>query len=54
MGRPTREETAFWEENGYVFLERAMVGKNLVRLQEVFERECRNSKEAWLEGHVNP
>ncbi len=50
MGRPTREETAFWEGNGYVFLERAMVGKNLVRLQEVFERECRNSKEAWLEG----
>lgn len=48
--RPTRAETEFWEENGYLILESAMVGDDLARLQEAFERASRESKEAWLEG----
>ena len=36
MTIPTPEERQCWEGNGYLILEQAMVGKDLLRLQEAF------------------
>ena len=50
MEKPTLEERQFWEDNGYLFLEQAMVGDDLKRLQTAFDRAVRECKEEWLEG----
>ena len=47
---PTDEERRFWEENGYLFLEGAVAGGELTRLQEAFDRCAREDKAQWLEG----
>ena len=50
MTIPTPEERQFWEDNGYLVLEQAMVGKDLLRLQEAFHRAAADCKEEWLQG----
>ena len=50
MAHPTAEERQFWEDHGYLFLEQAMVGADLARLQAAFDLSARECKEAWLEG----
>lgn len=47
---PTDGERRFWEENGYLFLEGAMAGGELTRLQQAFDRCVREEKAQWLEG----
>ena len=47
---PTDGERRFWEENGYLFLEGAMAGAELTRLQRAFDRCVREEKAQWLEG----
>jgi len=50
MTIPTPEERQFWEGNGYLILEQAMVGKDLLRLQVAFHRAAADCKEEWLQG----
>ncbi len=40
----------FWEENGYLVFEQALVCEELKRLQDVFDRAARDCKAEWLEG----
>ena len=47
---PSTAEFEYWDENGYLFLESAMVGDDLARLQDAFERASRECKEEWLKG----
>ncbi len=47
---PTDDERRFWEENGCLFLEGAMAGGELTRLQHAFDRCAREEKAQWLEG----
>jgi len=53
MKRPTDAERQEWEDNGVLFLEDAMVGDDLARLQDAFDRCAAEAKKDWLEGIAN-
>lgn len=53
MKRPTEAERQEWEDNGVLFLEDAMVGDDLARLQDAFDRCADEAKKDWLEGIAN-
>ncbi|MFT5368926.1 MAG: hypothetical protein ACI8V2_003899 [Candidatus Latescibacterota bacterium] len=50
MKRPTDVERQEWEDNGVLFLESAIVGEELTRLQALFDRSAAEAKEDWLAG----
>ena len=50
MKGPTAHEREFWEENGYLHFEQAMMGDDLTRLQRAFDRAVDDCKADWLEG----
>lgn len=50
---PTAEDRQLWEEQGYLFLEQAMVGDDLARLQTAFNRAATDCKPDWLQGIAN-
>jgi hypothetical protein len=47
---PTSAERDFWEEQGYLAFEQAIVGDDLSRLQAAFDRAAADCKADWLEG----
>ena len=50
MRRPTDAERQEWEDNGVLFLENAIVGEDLARLQATFDRCTAEARREWLEG----
>ena len=50
MIRPTDAQRQEWEANGVVVLEEAIVGDELKRLQETFDKYAAEAKQEWLEG----
>jgi hypothetical protein len=50
MKRPTDVERREWEDNGVLFVESAIVGEELARLQEAFDRIADEAKREWIEG----
>ena len=50
MRRPTEAEQKQWDDEGVLFLEHALVGEELARLQATFDRCAAEAKTAWLEG----
>ena len=50
MRRPTDTERQEWEDNGVLFIENAIVGEDLARLQAVFDRCAAEARREWLEG----
>lgn len=50
MKRPTDAERQAWEDKGVLFLESAIVGDELKRLQETFDRCAAEAKDDWLAG----
>ena len=50
MKRPTGAERQGWEDNGVLFLEGAIAGDELARLQATFDRCAVEAKREWIEG----
>ena len=48
MIQPTAAQRKGWEDDGYLVLEDAIKGEELVRLQTAFDRCAREAKPAWL------
>ncbi len=50
LRRPSAAERAEWDAEGVLFLKDAMVGDDLKRLQDVFDRCASEAKTEWIEG----
>lgn len=50
MIRPTDAQRQEWEADGVLVLEEAIVGDELKRLQETFDKYATEAKQEWLEG----
>ena len=50
MIRPTPEQKAQWEQEGYLVFENAIQRDQLKRLQSVFDFWATECKEEWLKG----
>lgn len=47
---PTEQQRQFWQDEGYLVVEQAIMGADLLRLQKAFDQAAADCKQAWLDG----